>query len=282
MVVIAHLLLEGHDMKAYIDGIGIFAPDMSHWQEASDVLLEKVSFNAQSKLAPFISTLLPASEKRRASKTVKLALEISQQAVEQAQVDPTTVAIVFASSTGDTEVLTDICETLTTEERLVSPTKFHNSVHNAPAGYWSIAVKSHQPANSIANHQSTVTTGLLEAVAQVTTDSQTVLLSLYDIPFPEPLKQVEDIIAPFGASLIFQPQQTMHSIAQISLQWDDAVHPESTLKNKELEALRQSVPAAKILPLLYLLANQSSGHIALPTNDGTLKVDVTYLQRVSS
>jgi len=282
VVVIAHLLLEGHDMKAYIDGIGIFAPDMSHWQEASDALLEKVSFNAQSKLAPFMSTLLPASEKRRASKTVKLALEISQQAVEQAQVDPTTVAIVFASSTGDTEVLTDICETLTTEERLVSPTKFHNSVHNAPAGYWSIAVKSHQPANSIANHQSTVTTGLLEAVAQVTTDSQTVLLSVYDIPFPEPLKQVEDIVALFGASLILQPQQTMHSIAQISLQWDDAVHPESTLKNIELEALRQSVPAAKILPLLYLLANQSSGHVALPTNDGTLKVDVTYLQRVSS
>ncbi len=269
-------------MKAYIDGIGIFAPNMSHWQEASGVLLGKTNFNAQSKLAPFLSTLLPASEKRRASKTVKLALEISQQAVEQAQVDPTTVAVVFASSTGDTEVLTDICETLTTEERLVSPTKFHNSVHNAPAGYWSIAVKSHQPANSIANHQSTVTTGLLEAVVQAKADSQAVLLSVYDIPFPEPLKQVEDIAVLFGASLLLQSHQTKHSIAEISLQWDTSVHHESTLKNKELEALRQSVPAAKILPLLHLLANQSSGQVALPTPDGTLKIDVTYLQQVTS
>lgn len=269
-------------MKAYIDGIGIFAPDMSHWQEASAVLLGKTSFNTQSKLAPFISTLLPASEKRRASKTVKLALEISQQAVIHAQVDPTSVAIVFASSTGDTEVLTDICETLTTDERLVSPTKFHNSVHNAPAGYWSIAVKSHQPANSIAHYQTTVAAGLLEAMAQATTDNQSVLLSVYDIPFPEPLRQVEDMVALFGASLILQPQQTMHSIAEILLQWDETIHPESTMKINELETLRQSVPAAKILPLLTLLANQESGCLLLPTSNGTLKVDITYLRKATT
>ena len=34
-------------------------------------------------------------------------------------------------------------------EREVSPTRFHNSVHNAPAGYWSIATRSHEPSTSL-------------------------------------------------------------------------------------------------------------------------------------
>lgn len=267
-------------MKAYIDGIGIFAPNMSDWQKARDVLLGKTSFDAQGALPTFISTLLPASEKRRASKTVKVALEISQQAVTHAQVDPTTLAVVFASSTGDTEVLTDICVTLTTEDRLVSPTKFHNSVHNAPAGYWSIAVKSHQPANSIANYQATVASGLLEAIAQAITDDQAVLLSVYDIPFPEPLKQTEEMISLFGASLVLQPQQSAQSIAEISL-CCTAAKSESTLEVNNLEQLRQSVPAAKILPLLNLLANQQSGNVVLPMNGGTLTIDVRYIKQAT-
>ena len=267
-------------MKVYIDGVGVFAPNMPNWQEACNVFIEKTNFNAQATLPPFISTLLPASEKRRASKTVKLALEISQQAINHAQVDPATAAVVFASSTGDTEVLTDICETLTTEERLVSPTKFHNSVHNAPAGYWSIAVKSHQPANSIANYQATAATGLLEAAAQALTDNQAVLLSVYDIPFPEPLNQVENLAALFGASLVIQPQQTTQSIAEISLRCTEA-QPESILKNNDLEHVRQSVPAAKILPLLNLLARQQSGNIVLPLNGGALTIDVHYLNQAT-
>ena len=72
-------------MKVYIDGVGVFAPNMPNWQEACNVFIEKTNFNAQATLPPFISTLLPASEKRRASKTVKLALEISQQAINHAR-----------------------------------------------------------------------------------------------------------------------------------------------------------------------------------------------------
>mgnify|MGYP002075717815 CR=1 FL=1 len=31
------------------------------------------------------------------------------------------------------------------DDRLISPTRFHNSVHNAPSGYWSIAARSTRP-----------------------------------------------------------------------------------------------------------------------------------------
>ena len=40
------------------------------------------------------------------------------------------------------QVIHEICEALATDEREVSPTRFHNSVHNASAGYWGIATRS--------------------------------------------------------------------------------------------------------------------------------------------
>ena len=49
---------------------------------------------------------------------------------------------VFTSSSGDGDNVHEICETLAAADRQVSPTRFHNSVHNAPAGYWSIATRS--------------------------------------------------------------------------------------------------------------------------------------------
>jgi hypothetical protein len=47
-------------------------------------------------------------------------------------------ASVFTSSGGDGDVIHHICETLTQPGREVLLTRFHNSVHNAPAGYYQL------------------------------------------------------------------------------------------------------------------------------------------------
>src|SRR3546814_16767116 len=52
--------------------------------------------------------------------------------------DPASLPSVFASTHGDLPIMDYMCATLASEPRTISPTKFHNSVHNAAAGYWTI------------------------------------------------------------------------------------------------------------------------------------------------
>src|SRR5690606_40428753 len=69
-------------------------------------------------------------------------------------------AAVFASSGGDYPIIDQICKALCEPERLVSPTQFHNSVHNSAAGYWSIATGSRAPSTSISAFDDTFAAGL--------------------------------------------------------------------------------------------------------------------------
>ena len=90
-------------------------------------------------------------------------------------------------------------------ERDVSPTRFHNSVHNAPAGYWSIATGARGPSTSLCAHESSFAAGLLEAAIQAHAEATRVLLIAYDLPHPFPLSAVAPVSAPFGVALLLAP-----------------------------------------------------------------------------
>jgi hypothetical protein len=83
--------------------------------------------------------LLPPNERRRAPDTVALALQVAQTACANARRDPALLPTVFASTYGDMAITDYMCGTLAKTPTMLSPTRFHNSVHNAAAGYWSIA-----------------------------------------------------------------------------------------------------------------------------------------------
>ena len=51
----------------------------------------------------------------------------------------------------------------------ISPTRFHNSVHNAAAGYWGIATGATAAANALCAYDASFGAGLLEALTQVHT-----------------------------------------------------------------------------------------------------------------
>src|SRR3546814_20327507 len=67
-----------------------------------------------------------------------------------------------------------------TPERIVSPTDFHNSVHNAAAGYWGIGTGSRAPSTTLAGYDESFALGLLEAGLQVVGDRRAVLLVVFD------------------------------------------------------------------------------------------------------
>ncbi|MCF7970572.1 MAG: beta-ketoacyl synthase chain length factor, partial [Methylococcaceae bacterium] len=96
-------------------------------------------------LAPFAlrghdidKNLIPAAMRRRTSMTTRMAISAATVACKQANVDSQTLASVFASLGGEIQVTDALCRLLPDENELLSPTQFHNSVHNTTAGYWAI------------------------------------------------------------------------------------------------------------------------------------------------
>lgn len=255
-------------MRAYIEGIGLLGPGLNGWQAGRAVLAGAEPYRPARTVIPS-SELLPPAERRRAGIPVKLALAVGREAFAAAGHDPALTPTVFTSSSSDGEILHEICETLTTAEREVSPTKFMNSVHNAAAGYWSIATRSREPSTSLCCFDASFAAGLLECAAQVAVDRRPVALISYDQPYPEPLHAARPIASVFGVAFIMIPEETRRSISTIDLELRPADAAETRLADAGLEATRRGNPAARSLPLLAALARGSAEEIVLKYVAGT-------------
>jgi hypothetical protein len=146
--------------------------------------------------------LLPPNERRRAPDTVALALEVAQAACANAGRDPALLPTVFASTYGDMAITDYMCGTLAKAPATLSPTRFHNSVHNAAAGYWSIATGCRQPYCALGAGAYTFAAGLFAAALQVCADDTDVLLVAYDIDARGPLAQVTHSQGMLGVALV--------------------------------------------------------------------------------
>ncbi|WP_395795199.1 beta-ketoacyl synthase chain length factor [Aquimonas sp.] len=147
-------------------------------------------------------TMLPANERRRAPDSVLLALDVAQAACSAAGADPSELASVFTSTHGDLAITHYMCETLSGTPTDVSPTRFHNSVHNAAAGYWTIGVGCHQPATAISAFDASFGQGLIEAALQLACDTDRVLLVAYDSFAVGPVAHTSRSAGLFGFALV--------------------------------------------------------------------------------
>jgi hypothetical protein len=245
------------------------------WSASRAALIDEASYlSVPTNLRA--SDMLPAAERRRAGVPIKLALAVGQEAFLQAGRDTKTAATVFTSSGGDNDNVHAINGILATAPREVSPTRFHNSVHNAAAGYWCIAAGSHEPSTSLCAYDASFAAGLIESATQVTVDDAIVALIAYDHPYPEPLHSVRPITAAFGMALILTPRQTDKSLAEIDVDFVSGSTDETTMQESGLEALRHGVPAARGLPLLAALARGKSAQISIAYfDDNHLNIRVT-------
>ena len=247
----------------YIEGVGVFAPGLVGWDQCVAVLTGRVPLGTEPppRLAPAI---LAPDVRRRTTDHIRLALEVASAAVRHAGRDGAVLASVFASSESDGAITHNICEEVAKELPEVSPTRFHNSVNNAPAGYWCMAVGSQMPSTSVAAFDATFAAGLLEAYAQVITEGQDILLVVHDTPLPEPLNRMRPMVASFGLALVLSAQASAHSLMKISLTVFSPDARPSVLADPALEALRLGNPAARALPVLSALAQRRATTLALP------------------
>ena len=238
--------------RLQVEGVSLMAPGLAGWPDGRAVLIGARPYVAEA-MPTAIAALLPANERRRTTATVKLALQVAQEAALQAGIDPSTLPTVLASSGGDGDVVDKICAALTLPDRPVSPTHFHHSVHNTPAGYWSIATRCTAASLSLSAYDDSFAAGLMEAAALAWTDRTRVLLVAYDLPLPFPLSERREIVAPFAVALVLNPALTGLRLAKLRLA-RNAERPASRLYDPQLETLRLGNPAARSLPLLEAIA----------------------------
>jgi hypothetical protein len=260
-------------LTAYIEGIGILGPGLSDWPAARMVLSAAMPYIAEKMRIP-APELLPAAERRRASDIVKLSLATSLEAIAAAGLDASSLPSVFSFSNGDGINCQTICEMLASEDRQISPTRFHNSVHNAAAGYWSIATGAMASSSVLCAFDASFGAGLLEAMTQVVVDDTRCILMSSDTPYPEPMFSIRPIADNFGIALLFAPQRSAQTIAQIKLSIShDAA---DTFEDAALERLRLGIPSARGLPLLQAIAMQQSRRLVLDYLGGTrLAIEVS-------
>jgi Beta-ketoacyl synthase, N-terminal domain len=217
---------------------------------------------------PFI---LPANERRRAPDTVAVALEVGQAACVNAGRDPAQLPTIFASTYGDLAITDYMCATLAKAPTTLSPTRFHNSVHNAAAGYWSIATGCRQTYCALGAGQYTFAAGLLAAVVQVCADQTDVLLVAYDIDARGLIAQIAHSRGMLGVALVLSAAA-------------DSAGPglQIALSAKSAAVTYGDLPGsgnamAACLPLIAALADRTCELVSLPLGpDAALQVRVRH------
>ena len=247
-------------LTAWIDGIGCLGPGLPDWPTTLAMLRGERPWVAEPTVLP-APAMLPAAERRRASRVVKLTLAAGMEAVAAAGADASTLATVFAASGADGYNCHALCEQLATDDRQISPTRFTNSVHNAAAGYWGIATRSMAPCQVLCAYDASFGAGLLDALAQVAADRQTTLLIAYDSEYPAPMHAKRDTPDCGAVALLLAPERSERSLARIGVApTRDAA---DRLADPGLEGLRGTIPALRALPLLARLARGEAGHVCL-------------------
>jgi Beta-ketoacyl synthase, N-terminal domain len=253
-------------------GIGVLGPALPDWPSARMLLREPAAWLRVPTVIPSPQRLPPA-ERRRAGNVIKASIAVADEALAASGLDANVLPTVFTSSTGDPLNCHLLCEALATTERMVSPTRFTNSVHNAAAGYWHIAAQSRQPSTSLAAFDASFAAGLLEAGVQVHATQAPVLLVACDVPYPEPLhalRPVEDVMA---VALVLAPQSASGRALRIDTARGDM--PITRCTDATFEALRVGIPAARALPLLHALTSNAAATVMLEGAPGfTLCVNV--------
>ncbi len=256
---------------AHVVGVAVLGSGLPDWAAARAVLAGTEPWHGGEVVLP-PPALLSATERRRTGPAVRLALAVASAAASASGIDPATLRPVFASGNGDGNTVAAILDAMARPDGFVSPTQFHNSVHNAAAGYWSIGTASNQPATCLGGHDWSFGCGLLKAVAECAAGQHPVLLCAYDLPLPSPIDAKRPTGPAFGAAFVLVPAG--HG-PRLSIEWYPQPATRAEPLNPALRDLAAGNPAARSLRLLEALARGGSDAFDVALLDGSLGVTVS-------
>lgn len=257
-----------------ITGIGAWTRGAPDWPTLRGVLLGERGLTADAPERP-AGAVLPTAERRRAPDGVRLAAEVAAQACTMAGADPAALPCIFASTYGELAITDYLCETLARAPRDVSPTRFHNSVLNAPAGYWTIATGCIAASSAVTAHHRSFAAGLLEAVVFGCAEEATVLFSACDVASHGPLADITRTSLAFGVALVLAPGAAAGTRLRVAPRGADAdALPPPAMPLRDIAG--DNPLDAHALALLGAVAGGRPTRLALPLSSGlALDMEVT-------
>ena len=262
-------------LPSYVAGIGVWSPMLPSWDACRGRLLGEPLPQMESKLPP--ADWLPAVERRRATLSTRVVLSVTKDALSYAGWEPAELPTVFASSSGSPDITNELCSALAAGETQISPTRFHNSVHNAAAGYYSIAVACRSSSTTLCAHDGSAAAGLLEASVLLATEATPALFVAFDVPYTGPLAEIRPIADPFGVALALAPEPAQGQLAQLLVERSPRREREPSMcLDPGLEHIRVHNPSARLLPLLEAFARREPAQVVLDmASGGQLLIEVT-------
>lgn len=266
--------------RLFVDGIALWAPALPGWQPARLALRGEAgsAVAGTARLARPMAALLAANERRRAPDAVLVALEVAAAAVAMSGRDAATLPSVFTSAHGDLAIVDALCSTLAANPMLLSPTRFHHSVHNAASGYWAMATGCHAASSAVSGYDASFAVGLLEAATQAFNDDTAMLLVGYDTAARGALASVNGSRGLLGVALVLAPQRSAATSHALDWAVQAGKVPPQPLQSAAAQALADNA-MADALPLFEALARAEATPLAMPLGPaGTLQMRVTPLR----
>lgn len=247
-------------LDVHIEGIGWWSPGVADWSHAATVLRAHAGWPHGGDAQP-AAQVLPPTERRRAPEPVRIACEVGAQACAMAARDPADLAVVFTSMHGDLAITDAMCATLAADPFQLSPTRFHNSVHNAPAGYWTVATRCQAASSALSAWRGSFAAGLLEAAVETLAETAPVLFVACDVAARGPLAEVVDAARSFGAALVLAPTRGPRTLATLRLRRE--VPADGAADAPHASALALLGVLARAEPAQVRLADGATGALAI-------------------
>lgn len=259
-------------MKFYIQSVSAYSPMFSNWSDAINFFQKgNLSGNICEQIKLPKADILSPMERRRASRTVNLALSVAQQAQQSSGFSADELCKVFSCSNGDSDIFDYLCSEVSgvsgadadAEPVLLSPTKFHQSLHNSAAGYWDICSGSSKPSTSISAGEYSFIAGIIESALLAINNKQPVLYVGYDLIPPNRLSSWIKISKSMAVAFVItaEPLLITDAISACELSIGSRVCQSTCMSDSDLELFRVSNPSAASLPLLDFLACKKSGDL---------------------
>jgi len=135
-------------------------------------------------------SFLPALQRRRCDALARSMLYVAHECCPDESV--ASIPTVFASRHGPIATTVTLLRDLA-EQRPISPTRFSHSVHNTPAGLFSIWSANRQPSASVSARRESFVQGYVEALCMLHRSSTgRVLFVTGDEPIPDELAALND------------------------------------------------------------------------------------------
>ncbi|MCK5898254.1 MAG: beta-ketoacyl synthase chain length factor [Methylococcales bacterium] len=203
-------------------------------------------------------SLIPIALRRRTALTTRMAITVATKACEKIGIDTSKLSSVFVSLGGEIQVTDALCRLLPDKKALLSPTQFHNSVHNTTAGYWGILNHCPLPSTAIAALDDGFAMGLIEVGSQLQQTDEDILLVCYDEIWPTYLALPIGTYAFACALVLSKTQQDNNPYVTFP-----KIMPTQLTLNLHWCDLVKQAPAAAAIPLLQAIKQRKNKCIPL-------------------